>query len=174
MCYISTIPNPILLRNRAAWTRKMTPDTINFREEDTEDIPAMSVVRLSITENALSNPNVITRAMYEEHLSNIGKGWVCEIGDEVVGFSVASLRGESIWALFVSPHYEKRGIGTRLLRLAVNWLFEQGASTIVLTTAPRTRADQFYQQQGWTRGEINSGGEVQYSIYRNSGRMEQI
>jgi GNAT superfamily N-acetyltransferase len=43
-----------------------------------------------------------------------GKGWVCEINNEIVGFSIADLKGNNIWALFLRPEFEKLGIGKRL------------------------------------------------------------
>lgn len=135
-----------------------------FREARLEDIPALSEVRLSVKENVLSNPQRITRGMYETYLSEVGKGWLCEADGEVVGFSVASLRDASIWALFVRPQHEGRGIGRRLLHLATRWLFENGVSSISLSTAVGTRADRWYERQGWTRGEIKPDGEVQYTL----------
>lgn len=139
-----------------------------FREANLEDIPALSEVRLSVKENALSNPNRITREMYEQHLSEIGKGWLCELDGEVIGFAVASLKDASIWALFVKPVYEGRGVGKRLLRMAAAWLFEMGAQSIVLSTAVGTRADSWYERQGWKRGAIRPDGEVQYSLHKQS------
>lgn len=135
-----------------------------FREANTEDIPALSEVRLSVRENVLSNPQRISRQMYETYLSEIGKGWLCEVDGEVVGFSVASLKDASIWALFVRPTHEGKGIGKGLLHLATTWLFEQGVMGIVLSTATGTRADSWYQKQGWKRGENESGGEVCYRL----------
>ncbi|HEY0321138.1 MAG TPA: GNAT family N-acetyltransferase [Pyrinomonadaceae bacterium] len=140
-----------------------------FREARTEDISALSEVRLSVQENALSNPHLITREMYETHLCDIGKGWLCEVDGEVVGFSVASLRDASIWALFVKPAHERRGIGQRLLHLAVAWLFDMGLSSIALSTAANTRADRFYERQGWQRGELKANGEVCYRLDNQSG-----
>ena len=137
-----------------------------FREAVSDDIPALSEVRLSVRENMLSDPNRITREMYETHLCEIGKGWLCEVDGRVAGFSVASLRDASIWALFVMPAYEGRGIGQRLLRLATDWLFEMNVSTISLSTAPATRADSWYERQGWERGGIKPDGEVCYRLYK--------
>lgn len=144
-----------------------------FREARMEDISALSEVRLSVKENVLSNPHRITRETYETHLSAAGKGWLCEAGGEVVGFSVASLKDASIWALFVKPEYEGRGIGKRLLLLATEWLFASGVSSIVLSTTVGTRADVWYEKQGWRRGEIGADGEVVYRLDK-SGRAELI
>lgn len=140
-----------------------------FREATIEDIPALSEIRLSVRENVLSDPHKVTHEMYVAYLSESGKGWLCEVGGEAVGFSVASLADASIWALFVRPEYEGRGIGGSLLRLATDWLFEMGAPSITLSTDADTRADRFYEGQGWQRGEIRHGGEVCY-LLRNSGR----
>ncbi|HKG21701.1 MAG TPA: GNAT family N-acetyltransferase [Blastocatellia bacterium] len=135
-----------------------------FREAEKDDISALSEVRQSVKENALSDPRKVTREMYEAYLGEAGKGWLCEVEGEVVAFSVASLSDASIWALFVKPPYEGRGIGKRLLRLATDWLFEKGAASITLSTAAHTRADRFYENQGWRRGELNPDGEVRYGL----------
>ena len=140
---------------------------MNFREAKIEDIPALSEVRQSVKENVLSDPRRVTREMYVAYLSESGKGWLCEIEGEVVGFSVASAEDASIWALFVKPSYEGRSIGKRLLRLATGWLFERGAASIALSTDEHTRADRFYEGQGWQRGEIKPDGEVCYRLYKS-------
>lgn len=139
-----------------------------FREATIEDISALSEVRLSVQENVLSNPNRITREMYETYLCEAGKGWLCEVDGEVVGFSVASSKDASIWALFVKPTHEGRGIGRRLLHLATKWLFEMGVTSIVLSTGVGTRADRWYERQGWKRGETKLDGEVWYRLDKPS------
>ena len=137
-----------------------------FREAGVGDIAALSEIRLSVTENVLSDPRKITPEMYTDYLSVSGKGWLCEFGGEAVGFSVASRKDASIWALFVKPEYEGQGIGTRLLKLAVDWLFEMGAASISLSTGANTRADRLYERRGWKRGEIKPDGEVMYRLDR--------
>lgn len=143
--------------------------SVNFREATLTDIPALSEVRLSVKENALSEPHRITRQMYESYLSTGGKGWLCEVGGQVVGFSVASLNDASIWALFVKPEHEGKGIGKRLLKLATDWLFANGALRIVLTTAPGTRADTWYQKQGWKRGALTVDNQVRFTLEVSAG-----
>ena len=140
---------------------------MNFRVAKVEDIPVLTEVRHAVRENVLSDPRKVTREMFAAYLTDSGKGWLCEIDGEVVGFSVAAAGDASIWALFVKPSHEGQGIGKRLLRLATDWLFETGAASIVLSTDAHTRADRFYGEQGWRRGEIKSDGEVCYRLYRS-------
>lgn len=130
------------------------------------DIDAMSVLRLAVTENVLSNPSRITRQMYEDYLARLGRGWTCKIDGRLVGFSYAASGDASIWALFVQPGYEGRGIGSQLLARAVDWLFERGAATVQLSTGAGTRADRFYQEQGWLRQASACGKDACYTLSR--------
>lgn len=125
-----------------------------FRRATLEDIPAMSKIRLDVRENVLSNPGRITQKMYQDYLDLLGRGWVAELDGRIVGFSYADKTDASIWALFMAPEYEGRGIAKRLLSLAVDWLFEQGHTQVQLSTGMNTRADRFYAAQGWTRERV--------------------
>lgn len=144
----------------------MGEHVIHYREATVVDIPVMAAIRLEVVENALTDPTRVTRGMYHDYLTTGGKGWICEVNRTAVGFSIASLADHTIWALFVHPDYEGRGIGKELLSLAVDWLFEQGADVISLTSDPNTRADRLYQAAGWERGEHIANGEVRYRLTR--------
>lgn len=135
-----------------------------FREARVEDIPALNEIRHSVKENVLSDPGGVTFEMYVEYLTSAGKGWLCEIEGETAGFCIASLEDATIWALFVKPEHEQKGIGSRLLKLATGWLFAKGATSIGLSTETDTRADRFYQSRGWKRGEVKANGEVIYRL----------
>ena len=136
-----------------------------FRQANLTDIPAMSRIRLSVTENVLSDPTRITREMYEDFLEKSGRGWVAELGGDIAGFCYADKENASIWALFVSPGKEGRGLATSLLALAVNWLFDMGHERVHLSTGANTRADRFYAAQGWVRKPV-SASEIAYSLAR--------
>ncbi|HEU4389313.1 MAG TPA: GNAT family N-acetyltransferase [Blastocatellia bacterium] len=129
----------------------------------------MTEVRVSVTENRISDPSRIPVVEWKRYLDDIGKGWVCESNGRIVGFVIACLRDASIWALFVKPDYEGRGIGKNLLGTAADWLRKNGASMVYLSTDPNTRADRFYQLQGWKRGEVRPDGEVCYSLRLQQG-----
>lgn len=140
--------------------------TLEFRRATADDIPAMSAIRLAVRENALSDPGRITRQMYEDYLERLGRGWVCTRDGAVIGFSYAARADHSIWALFIEPGHEGLGAGKRLLQLATDWLFAEGAPAITLSTAADTRADSFYRAQGWQRGEMKDAVEVRYRLPR--------
>lgn len=140
--------------------------TLEFRRATLTDIPAMSAIRLAVRENTLSDPGRITRQMYEDYLERLGRGWVCERGGAVIGFSYAAREDNSIWALFIAPGHEGLGAGKQLLQLAADWLFAEGAQEVSLSTTADTRADRFYLAQGWQRGEMKNAVDVPYRLQR--------
>jgi GNAT superfamily N-acetyltransferase len=140
-----------------------------FRQAVPADVPALIEIRLSVDENTLSEPNKVTPAMCTDYLTQAGRGWVCEIDGQVAGFSIAAISDASIWALFIRPGFERRGIGTRLLDLAVRWLFENGAEYVNLTTGPDTRAARFYESRGWLKTGSATEGEIAFRLTDPSG-----
>lgn len=131
----------------------------------------MSEIRLLVKENTLSDPSIITYEMCQQYLDLRGRAWVCELDGKILGFSYAAHEDGSIWALFVRPECEGQGIGSSLLKLATAWLFELGFSQVTLGTSPDTRADRFYQMQGWQRGAMKNAKEVGYTL-QNKGAVK--
>lgn len=134
-----------------------------FREAKIDDISQMQIVRNSVKENQLSNPDVVKDKDYEIYLTDNGKGWVCEIDNEIVGFAIVDLVENNIWALFVNPKFENQGIGKQLHNMMLNWYFLQTKTSVWLGTAPNTRAEKFYKLAGWE--EIGTHGkEVKFQM----------
>ena len=134
-----------------------------FREAKPEDIPQIQIVRNSVKENILSNPELVSDADCEEFMFARGKGWVCEIEHTIVGFSIANLKENNIWALFLHPDFEQRGIGRKLHNLMLDWYFSQTNKKVWLGTSPNTRAEEFYSKSGWTRNGMH-GNEVKFEM----------
>ena len=88
-----------------------------FREANIAGIKQIQIVRNSVKENILSDPNLVTDEDCKEFITVRGKGWVCEIDNKIVGFAIADLKEHNIWALFLNPDYEKQGIGQQLHKL---------------------------------------------------------
>jgi GNAT superfamily N-acetyltransferase len=140
------------------------PIAYTIRAAREADIPAMSAIRLAVTENRLSDPGRITHAMYVDYIAQRGRSWVCEIEGVIAGFASADTAAASVWALFVSPPREGQGIGKRLLALLTGHLFSLGHDQVVLSTSADTRADVFYASQGWERGKMINDIDVQYTL----------
>jgi GNAT superfamily N-acetyltransferase len=130
-----------------------------------DDIPLMHRIRMSVRENQLSDPSRVRLRDYHSLLRS-GRGWVCEVDGTIVGFAIADLASYSVWALFVEPLYERRGIGRQLHDAMVEWLFASGAPRIALTTDPHTRAERFYEAAGWQRVGQEPNGETCYHLVR--------
>ena len=126
----------------------------------------MNHLRLQVRENMLSDPGRITEAMTAQAITADGRGWVWEDAGTIVGFSIALDADPSIWALFVLPGHEGRGVGSALHDAAVDWLWSRGAACIWLSTDPGTRAERFYRDRGWRETAVLPSGEVRLELQR--------
>ena len=72
-----------------------------------------------------------------------------------------------MWALFVRPEAEGRGIGTALHAAMLEWLSRQPLERLWLTTGADTRARQFYATHGWQDVGLCGPNEVRFER-RNS------
>ena len=151
---------------------------MQFRVADTADIPQMMLVRLSVTENRLSDPSFISEEDYTNYLQNRGKGWVCEEDGKIHGFAVVDLLGNNIWALFVDPAAEKKGIGRQLQMLMLDWYFKNKDEDIWLSTAKGSRAESFYSSSGWQSAGLTKSGEIKFimkkSVYYAARQLKSL
>lgn len=132
------------------------PMTIR-RASDT-DVPELMRIRASVRENVLSNPAKVPASLVHEFILHSGI-WVWEESGSIVGFSSADTRDGSIWALFLEPDAEGRGIGRSLLAKALEDLRRKNWKQAQLTTEIGTRAERFYRQQGWRDAGVSERGE---------------
>ena len=135
-----------------------------FREAAIKDIPQMQVVRNSVKENMLSDPALVPDYDVEDFITRRGKGWVCEIDGRIVGFSIVDMQDNNIWALFLHPDFEAKGIGKQLHKLMLDWYFAQTKATVWLGTAPNSRAEKFYRMQGWKEVGLHGKGEIKFEM----------
>jgi GNAT superfamily N-acetyltransferase len=137
---------------------------MRFRQAEKKDLLQIQRVRHSVNENILSDPALVTDADCAEYLEIRGRGWVCEKQLEIVGFAIADLREHNIWALFVRPEYEHRGIGKKLHDMMLNWYFSKTSEKVWLGTAPGTRAEIFYRKAGWKENGLHGKGEIKFEM----------
>ena len=136
---------------------------MNFRQAIPEDIPQIQIVRNSVKENQLSNPNLIPDELVEEFITKRGKGFVCEIDDKIVGFSIVNFVENNVWALFLLPDFEGKRIGKKLHQLMLDEYFSKTKETIWLSTEANSRAEIIYKKQGWKNAGFH-GNEVKFEM----------
>ncbi len=137
---------------------------MQIREATINDISQIQIIRNAVKENILSNPNLVTDADCVEYITKRGKGWVCEIEGKIVGFAIADLKENNIWALFIHPDFEKKGIGVKLHNIMLDWYFSQTQTRVWLSTAFNTRAETFYRKAGWTEVGLHGTKEIKFEM----------
>ena len=135
-----------------------------FREANVNDVPQIQIVRHLVKENVLSDPSLVTDNDCEEYLTVRGKGWVCEINSKIAGFAIADLKENNIWALFIDPLHERKGIGKQLHDLMIDWYFSETDHPVWLSTDPGTRAEEFYRRAGWKEIGIHGRREIKFQM----------
>ena len=131
-----------------------------LRRATKADVPRICEIRDSVRENILSDPSRVTPADIAWFLDH-GPIWVWQEPDGgVAGFSAGDPRDGWIWALFVAPGHEGKGIGRALLKAACDRLREAGHNTATLSTEPDSRAERHYRADGWTATGYSERGEI--------------
>jgi GNAT superfamily N-acetyltransferase len=132
------------------------------------DIPALMAIRAGVRENRLADPAAVTEADYR-HFVATGELLVWREAGAVVGFAAGDRRDGSLWALFVTPAREGRGIGRALLSAAVADLVAAGHRRLTLATGPDTRAERFYRAAGWRVTSRPARGDLRLEFLPGRG-----
>ena len=139
---------------------------MTFREITTKDVPALFDVRTSVRENIYAREELyrdgITEKVVAGMIGTTHRGWLCEAGSKIVGFAMANGATGEFWVIAVLPEYEGQGIGSKLVRLAEDWLWSVGWKEIWLWTSIDTglRAYSFYRKGGWIDAEIRANQRI--------------
>jgi GNAT superfamily N-acetyltransferase len=120
-----------------------------IREASIQDYEQLHHIRMSVKENVLNTPGLVTYNDYEQMLSRRGKGWLYADENEIAGFAIVDLVDRNVWALFLLPEKEGQGIGRALHDKMLDWYFNQTNDELWLSTDPDTRAHKFYLHKGW-------------------------
>lgn len=129
------------------------------------DIAAIFDIRTSVHENHLSRDQLaemgITPEAIREAMLEAPCVWVAEVNGLPVGFSMANIDDGCVFAAFVLPEFEGRGLGRSLMEKAEGFLF-QYHQMIWLETAEASRASGFYRTLGWQPVENLPEGDVRF------------
>ena len=99
---------------------------------------------------------------------------MCEIRDLIIGFAIVSVIDKNVWALFMQPGFENRGIGRKLHDDMMDWYFEMSNEPVWLSTSPGTRAESFYRKAGWRQTSITKSGEIKFEMTATEWRSKKI
>lgn len=139
-----------------------------IREAAVEDIPVLHSIRMAVKENVLSHPDRVRAADYLPFITMHGKGWVSEDSEGIRGFAIVDTAQHNVWALFVHPDWEGRGMGRELQRRMLDWYFERWDAALWLTTGQHTRAELFYIATGWRKAGLTATGEWRFELEKGA------
>lgn len=126
--------------------------TAQIRPALVSDVPHLFRLRTSVNENHLSVEQLAQMGITEETVAGMIAAspcaWVAVVGDQPVGFSMIDMDEASLFAAFVLPTHQGRGLGRKLVLAAEEKLFECHEE-IWLETGRETRAAGFYRSLGW-------------------------
>lgn len=91
--------------------------------------------------------------------------WVAEVQGVAVGFAMADIDDGCVFAAFIRPEFEGRGLGRKLMEQAEALLFQHHRQ-IWLETAQASRASGFYQRLGWVEVEQLAHGDIRMEKHR--------
>jgi GNAT superfamily N-acetyltransferase len=135
------------------------------REATPMDVPAMHAIRLRVRENQLRDPSVVTERDYHDFMMRDTKSWICEADGVMAGFVMVDVEKQNLWALFVAPEHEFKGVGRVLHDTMIKW-YATRADRLRLSTAPSTRAATFYQKAGYRDlGLTRDGRELIFELH---------
>ncbi len=138
---------------------------MKVREALPSDVPAMHAIRLRVRENKLSDPAVVVEQDYHDFMARGTKSWVCESQGTILGFVMVDADKQNLWALFVAPEHEFKGVGRTLHDVMLAWYFDRH-DLLRLSTAPDTRAEEFYRKAGYSAVGTTPSGEVIFELRR--------
>ncbi len=108
----------------------------------------------------------ITESVVADMIEKSFCAWVAAENDKIVGFSMILSDEGCLFAAFVLPEYEGRGIGRRLVFLAEQELFKHH-EIAWLETDKNSRAAKFYMQLGWGNKKEINGTDIKLEKHRS-------
>jgi GNAT superfamily N-acetyltransferase len=135
---------------------------MNIRKIESRDLKEVIDVRAATCENQFSREELLSIGITEESvaemLRNTHCGWLCETENRIVGFAIGDRTTGELWVIAVLPELEGKGIGSRLLEKAEEWLVSCGHRELWLWTSSdrNKRAFPFYESRDWVVSEVKS------------------
>ncbi len=140
---------------------------MKLRAATPQDADVLFDIRCSVVENHQSREELATIGITVESVAEmINSGdyvtTIAEIDGRPVGFSMAQISEAYVFAAFVRPGFEGRGIGRVLMNAAEAGLRDGGVREASLSTGadPDLRAVGFYRHLGWREAGFLDDGQI--------------
>ncbi len=137
--------------------------SVRIRVAVPSDVNGLFTVRTSVQENMMTREEMqalgITEASVSAMIAASDCAWVATQGEEIIGFSMIIPEEACLFAAFVLPGHQGKGIGKRLVSVAEDALFSLHPSAW-LETGKRTRAAAFYRHTGWGNETDIGDGDI--------------
>ncbi len=151
----------------------------HYRKAAPGDAPACIDIRARTRENAFSEEQLrelgITVATWSEGIRD-GRcpGYVCCMGDRMIGYCFGDRDTGAIVVLALLPEYEGQGIGRTLLQFVMDDFKAAGFKRLFLgcSTDPAVRSYGFYRHLGWvSTGKLDDAGDEVLEIGLEQGGL---
>ena len=142
---------------------------IQIRPATPEDVVAIFDVRCLVKENHMSREELATLDITPETVREMITGGdyivpVALIGGKIAGFAMAQISEGYVFALFVNPEHEGKGLGRALMCEIESGLVEHGVTEASLCTGSEEgiRAPGFYRHLGWVDFGFLDDGQIKF------------
>lgn len=144
--------------------------TFQIRPARPDDRDAIFRIRTSVTENVLTMADLADRGITPDSIADMIAhepcAWLATADGVPLGFAMIDPTEACLFAAFVLPEQEGRGIGRALVATCENALFARHA-VIWLETAAHSRAAGFYRHLGWGNETPLGGGDLRLEKRRS-------
>jgi GNAT superfamily N-acetyltransferase len=144
--------------------------SLTLRPATVVDVPTLFAIRTGVRENHMNLEELALAGVTPESVVDLIRSgsaatWIGLWDGEPAAFAMARADRGDVFALFVLPEMEGRGLGGALLSAAEAWLASRGVGTAWLLTGgePGLKAARFYAAQGWLAKGRQPDGQIRFS-----------
>ena len=140
---------------------------MNLRPALTGDVETLFDIRCSVVENYQSREELTNLGITTQSIQEMIEGGdyittIAEENGQPAGFAMAQISEGYIFACFVKPEFENKGLGRALMHSVEEGMHTAGVKKAWLSTGPESelRAVGFYSHLGWYKDGYLEDGQV--------------